>query len=345
MKKLALEKNQAYLIWDSLTREYLSGIKLSEGVILYSNSPVYFADARYYSAVKPLIEEKGLTPKLYTGLESVKEELEEQGINQVLIDFDKVTVNEYAEYKKLGVELLDSSSELKKARSVKCESEFESIKRACEIAQSAMQKVVERITVGVTENYIKDTLEKDMLAMGAESVSFETIVAFGQNSAVPHHQTGDTKLQENSVVLIDMGCKVNGYCSDITRTFFYGKPTQKFINCYEAVLKANLTAIDNITNGTKTDMADAFARNILKEQGLEKYFTHSLGHGVGLEIHEYPYLSPKKSDRLENGMVFTIEPGVYFDGEFGIRIEDTVVLENGRVHRLYTDQKELKIIK
>jgi Xaa-Pro aminopeptidase len=142
-----------------------------------------------------------------------------------------------------------------------------------------------------------------------------------------------------------MGCKVNGYCSDITRTAFFGKPSKKFIDCYNAVLNANQIAIENIGEKTLTDKADAFARDYLKEQGVGEFFTHSLGHGVGLEIHEYPTLSPKKSQVLENGMVFTIEPGVYFDGEFGIRIEDTVTLESGKIKRLFNDSKELLILK
>jgi len=126
--------------------------------------------------------------------------------------------------------------------------------------------------------------------------------------------------------------------------FFYGKPDKKFIDCYKAVLDANQTAIENITDKTFTNDADAFARDLLIKDGIGENFTHSLGHGVGLEIHEYPTLSPKKRQKLENGMVFTIEPGVYFAGEFGIRIEDVVMLKDGKTIRLYTDDKNLKIL-
>ncbi len=345
MKKLPILQKQAYLFTDPLTCEYLTGLKFAEGVLVYSHSPAYLVDARYFSAAKPLIEQNGLTAVLYKGQESLLELLKSQKVKTLFIDFDKVTLSQYKEYKKLGVKLLDGSLAIKQARSVKETSEIDSIKKACAIAQKAMQNIVKDIKKGVSENFIKEKLESDMLSMGARGTSFETIVAFGTHSAVPHHQTGETLLEDNSVVLIDMGCKVNGYCSDITRTFFFGQPTPKFIDCYNAVLSANLTAIENIKSGVRTDVADAFARNLLKEKGLAENFTHSLGHGVGLEIHEFPSLSPKKSDELLNNMVFTIEPGVYFDGEFGIRIEDTVLLENGKVERLYTDQKELKIIK
>ncbi len=345
MIKLPLLEKEAYLITDELTRKYLSGITLDEGMILYSKTPIYFADARYFSVVKTKMLEKGFTPKLYTGLECVKEVLKSYKIKKLYIDFDKVSITDYADYKKLGVKILDGSKALKQARAVKEEFELENIKTACKIAQNAIQDIIQDIKEGVSENYIKEKLEKTMLYMGAESTSFDTIVAFGANSAVPHHQTGETKLKKNSVVLIDMGCKVNGYCSDITRTYFYGEPKDKFIECYNAVLKANQTAIDNITNGMTTDQADGCAREILKDNGLDKFFTHSLGHGIGLEIHEFPFLSSKRSDKLENRMVFTIEPGVYFESEFGIRIEDTVVLEDGKVKRLYSDDKKLKILK
>ncbi len=345
MMKLDVKEKQAYLITDQIGREHLSGVKLAEGALLYSNKPTYFADARYFSAVKGEIERRGFEAKLYKGLESIKETLKEQRVKALFIDYDTVTLSEYAEYLDLGVKIYDGSVELKRARAIKTDNELNSIKKACEIAQNAIENIVSEIKKGVTENYIKEKLESDMLALGAEGVSFETIVAFGKNSAVPHHQTGETKLEDDMPVLIDMGCKVNGYCSDVTRTFYFGEPSKRFIDCYNAVLDANRKAIEKITDKTLTFEADGFARSLLKERELDKYFTHSLGHGVGLEIHEFPSLSPKKSDELENRMVFTIEPGVYFDGEFGIRIEDTVVLLDGKVNRLYSDDKELKIIK
>ncbi len=345
MLKLPLSSKEAYLLTDSLTIEYLTGVKISEGTLIYCDNATFFVDARYFGAVKPIVEEKGYSTNLFTDNSDVKRFIKQQRIKRLYINFDKVTLSEYAEYLDLGVKIYDGSRALKLVRSVKSEIELENIKKACKIAEKAIHSVMSEIKLGVTESFLRDKLEENMLKFGAECVSFETIVAFGENSAIPHHQTGDTVLTDNSAVLIDMGCKYNGYCSDITRTFFFGEPSAKFVNSYNAVLKANLTAIENITDGDYTDTADGYARKVLKDYGLDKNFTHSLGHGVGLEIHEFPSLSPKKHEILENGTVFTIEPGVYFDGEFGIRIEDTVVLDNGRVERLYSDSKELKIIK
>lgn len=345
MVNLPILDKEAYLITDRLTREYLTGIKLAEGYLLQSKIPTYFVDARYFSAVKPIIEKNGMTAKLYTGLECIKSELQSQRIKKLYINYDTVTLTEYAEYLKLGVKVLDGSRVLKLERAVKKPFELESIKKACEITEKAIHSIIKDFKKGVTESDIKTKLESQMLSLGADEIAFETIVAFGANSAVPHHQTGETELEENSVILIDTGCKINGYCSDITRTFFFGAPDEKFLSYYDSVLKANIKAIEDIREGMTTDKADNIARALLKDKGLDKYFTHSLGHGVGLEIHEFPTLSPRQSEVLKEGMVFTIEPGVYLDGEFGIRIEDTVVLEQGRVKRLFTDSKELLIIK
>ncbi len=344
MSKLPIEKKQAYFFTDSLTIEYLIGLNLADAYLVYSDKPVCFADARTFSAVKGEIEKRGVEARLFKNLDDIKKLIKERKIKKLYIDFDSVTLSKYYEYLGLGAKLLDCSRALTLAKAVKSEAELNNIKKACDIAQKAFHTVLKEIKKGVKESYIRDRLEQEMLSLGAEDIAFETIVAFGEHATVPHHETGDTELTDNSVILVDMGCKVNGYCSDITRTVFFGKPSQKFIDCYEAVLSANKTAIENITDGMTTDVADGFARNLLKEKGIAEYFTHSLGHGVGQYVHEFPYLTPRKKDVLEDGMVFTIEPGVYFDGEFGIRIEDTVALINGKVERLFTDDKKLILI-
>ena len=145
-------------------------------------------------------------------------------------------------------------------------------------------------------------------------------------------------------MLIDTGCTVNGYRSDITRTAFFGTPDEKFLRAYDAVLSANLKAEKEIYGGISGKDADKIARDLLTERGYGEYFTHSLGHGVGLEIHEFPYLSPRSEGVLKENSVFTVEPGVYFDGEFGIRIEDTCVMRDGKAVRLFSDGKTLRVI-
>lgn len=337
-------KTQSILLSDSYSRRYFSGVDIDEGVMLIGKHKYYLTDARYFYALKEKLSGSDITPVLYKGRSTVLNVLKKDNMKTLYIDFEKTSVKEYTEYKKFKVEIKDCSKKLKLIRSVKTPAERENIRKACKVVNDAFYKTIRQLKVGVTEKQIAEFIEKEMLIGGAESTSFSTIVAFGKNSAVPHHQTGNTVLKNNMPVLIDVGCKVNGYCSDLTRTVFFGVPDKKFLDSYQAVLQANETAESLITDRTTTDKADKIARNVLKGYGLDSYFTHSLGHGLGLEIHEYPTLSKKKKNMLKNGMVFTVEPGVYFDGEFGIRIEDTCLLKDGRVERLFTDDKKLIII-
>jgi Xaa-Pro aminopeptidase len=181
---------------------------------------------------------------------------------------------------------------------------------------------------------------------GASGTSFDTIVAFGENSSVPHHETGERRLKFGDIVLIDFGCKYNGYCSDCTRTFLFGDDGkhEEFKKAYAHVLKAHMLVKEKLTPEMGCRQADGIAREYLKEQGLDKYFTHSLGHGIGINIHEYPTVSPKSDSILKNGMVFSDEPGVYLEGKFGIRIEDTITLKGGKVISLTDTDKNLIIL-
>ena len=183
-----------------------------------------------------------------------------------------------------------------------------------------------------------------MRQLGAEDVSFDTIIAFGVNAAVPHHETSSDTLKENSCILMDFGCKYKGYCSDITRTLYFGQPDSEFLSAYDLVLSANVLAEEEIFAGMTGKNGDKIARDYLDKNGIGQYFTHSLGHGIGLNIHESPYLSRKGEEVLTDNMVFSIEPGVYFDGKFGIRIEDTVLLSGGKVKRLFNDDKKLIVL-
>ena len=344
MKNYPLSENSACLITDRLTRKYLCGLDLSEGILIFSNKSTMFTDARYYSGVKDSFINAGVQIKLYASSTEIKDYLLSSGVKTLYLDYSRTTVKEYNSYLAWGFEVLDASDILSEMRSIKTEKELSVLKKACAIAENAVNQAFKSVKVGMTELELKDMIERLMATYGAEGPSFDTIVAFGKNGAVPHHETGDTVLENDMPILVDTGAMVGGYCSDITRTAFFGKPTEKFIKAYNAVLTANLLAIENITDGTLTSVADGYARKYLESQNLGEYFTHSLGHGVGLEIHEFPTLSKRAEKPLKNGMVFTIEPGVYFDGEFGIRIEDTVCLENGKVERLFTDSKELLIL-
>lgn len=340
------EKNdKEYLLLTGRSdRRYFSGADIAEGYALYGKRKVYFTDARYFSAAKPELEKAGTECVLSSGLSAVAEFLKAEKTETLYADFNLLTVKEYRELENSVKKIEDGADYIAARRMIKTEAEIAEIKKACKIAEDAYHAAITLVKEGDTEANLRDKIEKYMTDHGAEGVSFETIVAFGAGAAVPHHVTGGTVLKRGMPILVDMGCKVNGYCSDMTRMAYFGTPSEKFVNAYDAVLKANLKAEELITSGTPAAEADKIARDILTEAGYGDKFTHSLGHGVGLDIHERPAVSPRSKDTLVNGTVFTVEPGVYLDGEFGIRIEDTVYLKNDKVVRFFEDDKNLIIL-
>ncbi len=343
LKRLNGYKNSAFYITSRPMRRYFSGQDVSEGIVVVVDKIYYFTDARYFYGVKDGLS-KTVTPLLYKDENTLRDFLKEKGVKKLYVDFDVATVSEYNRLQAWGFEMENSAPILKDLRELKTDAELKDIATACDIAQRAYYKALESVKVGITELGLKSVIENLMVEFGASGTSFDTIVAFGKNSAVPHHESGETKLTANDVILVDMGCKVNGYCSDLTRTAYFGTPTEEFKKVYQSVLCANERAEEGIYSGISVKDADAIARCYLESVNLGEYFTHSLGHGVGLEIHESPSLSPKGQGKLRENTVFTVEPGVYLDGKFGVRIEDTCVIKNGKVKRLFNDNKELIIL-
>ena len=345
MRKIEIDKNCAYYLTDYSARRYFSQVDLDEGILILSNNPTYFIDERYYYAVEGKVKKSGITPALYKNLSSIKEYFVKNKIEKLLVDFDHTTLTQSKTYTEtFNLPIFDCGEQVKRARAVKDDKEIKSVKKACQITEKAFYESLKTVREGMTESELRDALENKMIELGAEGTSFSTIVAFGKNSAIPHHQTGKTKLKKNSPILVDMGCKVNGYSSDFTRTVFFGQPNAEFVICYNQVKIAHLLGLEKIKSGMTGREADAISRDYLVEQGKGEYFTHSLGHGVGIDIHENPYLNTRSEEVLSDGMVFSVEPGLYYVNEFGVRIEDTVTLKNGTTHTFYSDDKELIIL-
>ncbi len=269
---------------------------------------------------------------------SVEEILNANFVKKVGLVYPYTSATLLSRLQKGGYEVFDATTQYQKFSSVKNQAQLSKIKKACKITETAFQKTLPFIKEGVTELEVSAVLEYNFKALGG-LVGFETIVAFGENGSVPHYKTGDTKLKANTPILMDFGCSYQGYLSDMTRTFYFGKPSDKFLTVYSAVKNAWESAYSQIRSGMSCVEADKIARSCLEDARLSKFFTHSLGHGVGVKIHEFPTLSPKSSTILEDGMVFSIEPGVYLEGEFGVRIEDTVVLQNGKCKSLMVSDK------
>jgi Xaa-Pro aminopeptidase len=244
--------------------------------------------------------------------------------------------------KKKGVpaRLVPLSGLVETLRAVKEPDEIDLITRASAITDKALEKVTAARTAGMTELQVAWEMEKAMREMGSQALPFEIIVASGPNAALPHHKPSDRVIRDGEPVVIDMGARVNGYASDLSRTICAGRPDAKFVEVYNTVLKAQTTAISEIHEGMTGREADKIAREIIKKAGYSEAFGHALGHGVGLAEHESPRLASKSKDILSEGMVFTVEPGIYLSGWGGVRIEDTVVMQKGKVKPVTRAHKE-----
>jgi Xaa-Pro aminopeptidase len=220
-------------------------------------------------------------------------------------------------------------------RMVKDADELKAMTRAAALGNRIFHAVLPHIQSGVPESEVAAGLEFFARSMGAEAMSFETIIASGPRSSLPHGRASSRKLPRKGFVTLDFGVILKGYCSDMTRTVHLGKPGREERRAYEAVLAAQEAAVDAVRPGVTCGQVDEAARNILRQAGLAKFFTHSTGHGVGLEIHEQPRIAAEQALELKPGMVVTIEPGVYLAGKFGIRIEDMVAVTD-RGHKVLT---------
>ncbi len=234
----------------------------------------------------------------------------------------------------LGEAIRPTENLVEGLRLAKDEGELGAVEEALRLTEEALERVVPQVQLGVTETEVAGELEHTMRRLGAERAAFETIVAFGERAALPHARPTTRRLGAGEVVLMDTGAAVNGYCADITRTFFFGEPTAPARKAYEAVLAAQEAGLREVQVGRPCCKAHQAARQALEKEGLGEAFKHSLGHGVGIEVHEGPRVSEKSKDEFAAGMVVTVEPGVYIEGQFGIRTEDMVVVGEGGARTL-----------
>jgi len=341
------EKNiDAYLLLEPSNRRYFLGIDTSFGcLVLAKTGKVFITDSRYSAYAE---EALGDTCEVMTATgenfyKQIAVVVNRFGAVKVGFDENNLTVSKYDAFKKAlkGVSLFKCGADLTTKRAVKTQSEIDNIIEAQRIAEKALKKVEGMIKAGITERELCAELVFACLAGGAERMSFEPIVAFGANSAHPHHRPGDKRLEKGEAVLIDFGCVRNGYCSDMTRTFCVGEPNHDIKRIYEIVKTALEYTLKHIKAGMTAHEVDSLAREYIRSNGYENEFGHSLGHGVGLDIHETPRIGVGSQTMLEEGMVVTIEPGIYLNGIGGVRLEDIVIVERdgGRVITEY--QKDL----
>ncbi|WP_417911116.1 M24 family metallopeptidase [Candidatus Electronema sp. PJ] len=332
----------AILITEPANRRYLSGytpvdhdIQESSGILLIpkKGSPWLLTDSRFELQAKE--EAVSFTVELYRKGMSVllKTLLPSLGIKRLAFEshyFLHSAVGRLGEVLGKSVDLVPLTGLIERMRVIKSEEEIRLLKQSVLRNEQVFQQVRSMIAPGMTEIDIALTIERTMRELGAERPSFETIVAFGSNAAKPHAVPSNRVLKENELVLIDMGLVLQGYCSDMTRTFFLGEPDSMFLERLRTVRRAQLAATKAIRAGAVCRAVDQAARQIIANAGYGSYFGHGLGHGVGLAVHESPRLSARSRKQLQAGMIVTIEPGIYLPSWGGIRLENmAVVREEG----------------
>ncbi|SEQ59721.1 Xaa-Pro dipeptidase [Piscibacillus halophilus] len=244
-----------------------------------------------------------------------------------------------------GEQFENIEPELQQMRLSKDESELKIMREAARLADLGIEAGVKALDEGVTELEVLSSIESEMKKNGVRKFSFDPIVLFGRKSADPHGVPGNHKLNKGDFIPFDIGAHYHGYCSDITRTFIYGEATQEQEEIYQTVLNAELAAINHCEVGNKVGELDTISRNLIADKGYGPYFIHRLGHGLGIDVHEYPSLNHTNDQILVEGMAFTIEPGIYIPDIGGVRIEDDIVITQDGVEVLTSYPKELQIIK
>lgn len=351
LQKLLAEHgdNCAALIISPENRKYFTGFDSSDGFLIVSqNRAVFITDGRYIEAAEKQITncEVRLLGKTYP---QITEILNEMGCRRLLVESTRMTVSTYNSLKGVLKKISVSTDTtldtiINTLRSVKTEDEVESIVKAQRIAEDAFEHILKFIKVGVTEKEIALELDFYMLRNGGEGLSFETIAVSGKNSSMPHGVPSNKKIENGDFITMDFGTIINGYHSDMTRTVAVGFATEEMKNVYNAVLRAQQNCLDKIKAGISCKDGDEFARSVIRDAGYGQYFTHSTGHGVGVEIHEFPNLSPASDSILQVGNIVTVEPGIYIPEKFGVRIEDMALVTENGCRNLTNANKELIIL-
>ena len=355
MSKVTERGADAFLICSPVNRRYVTGFPTSDGfVIVKPDSVCFVTDFRYYEAAclarknGVIDSEAELVLQEPRALAQLSELL--SGCKKVLFEDKYVTVEYFSRLKKAfgGMELEGGSSVLEACRAQKTHKELDCIKRAQKITDAAFQYILGVISdnagkVGFTERELALEVEFFMRKNGSDGVAFDTICVSGKSSSLPHGVPKDAPLQKGFLTM-DFGARYDGYCSDMTRTVCLGTPDEEMKRVYDTVLAAQKKALETVYGGISGSQADASARELIDEAGYKGAFGHSLGHSLGLDIHESPCFSPSEKNSVPAGAVVSVEPGIYLEGKYGVRIEDIVFLTENGCQNLTESEKKLIII-
>ena len=319
---------KAFFSVDGAENFYLTSFRSTFGIAVITGSGefYFFTDGRYIERAER--EVKGFRVFKWEGWEKLVNFLKEKGIETLIVDPGRVKLSTAKKLSSFLVE--EEAGFLSEFRSVKSEEEISLVARAVQIAELSLKSVLHLLKPGTTEVEFRRELLSAFFRFGGEGEAFPTIVASGPNSSVPHWETGKREIKDGDVVIVDFGTVYRGYVSDITRTFLVGNVPSQLREVYEAVREAQEVGVKELRSGKSCRSVDRAVREFLEKKGFGEYFVHSLGHGIGVEVHESPTLSSKSNEVLRRGNVVTVEPGVYIPGLGGVRIEDDCcITENG----------------
>jgi len=341
----------AALILSPENRRYFTSFAASDGVLaVCRDESVFYTDSRYIEAAQRDIDCCAVREgkNQYAQL---KELFEKNGVRRIAVESDRMTLSQFknltqneelSSFDFICDRSLDSI--INSLRSIKSADEVAFIKQAQTIAEQGLDHILGYIKPGMTEKQVQLELDFFMLSHGAEALSFDTIAITGKKTSMPHGVPSDNTVKPGDFVTLDFGAVVNGYHSDMTRTFAVGHASGEQRKVYEIVLNAHLNVLDKLRPGMTCREADDLARDVIEDAGFGKYFGHGTGHGVGIEIHEFPSLSPRSNAVLQTGQIVTDEPGIYIPGQFGVRIEDMLAVTENGCKTLADAPKELIIV-
>ncbi|GIP37624.1 putative peptidase YqhT [Paenibacillus sp. J31TS4] len=338
---------EAIVLTNSHNRRYITGFTGSSGYVLVTADRAFLlTDFRYMTQAAEQAAGFEIVEHNAKVMLTVRELLSDLGISRVGFEQNDVTFGTYVAYKSdLGsIELVPTEQVVERLRMYKDAEELRIMREAAKLADDTFAYILTKLKPGVSERAIALEMEMYMRSHGATSSSFDTIVASGERSALPHGVASDRLLGSNEYVKLDFGAYYQGYCSDLTRTVCLGEPTDKHKDIYKIVLEAQMNVLENLKPGMTGREGDALARDIIRKYGYGDHFGHGTGHSLGMQVHEAPRLSPSCDTVLEPGMTMTVEPGIYLPGFGGVRIEDDVVLTESGNERLTFATKEFLVL-
>ncbi len=313
---------------------YLSRFKSTHAyAVVTPNSKHLLTDGRYYERAKEELKDWDVVLLKGKALRQLKKFLRDNGLVKVGYESDRISCDLKRRLRSTKIRWKGYSDFLKEVRAIKTKEEIDIMKEGVKKSDAIYRELLNFVRPGMTELEVRGFIVSKIFDQGGSGESFPAIVASGEGSAIPHWETSHNKIKPSSPLLIDMGLVWKGYCTDFTRTFHIGSHDREFVKVYNIVRDAHLFALEKVKVGNRLGEVDRAAREHIKKKRYGKFFTHTTGHGVGVEIHEYPRVYYKGEDAevtIEEGMVFTIEPGIYLPGKFGVRLENIVAVVGGR---------------